>query len=130
MNKAWVRGDAEAFGSQYWPDARFVNVLAHVDEGYDAIVAQHALIFGTLYKGSHNVFTVAHRQMLVPDHELAEMDSYMIGWTRLPPGVVAVDGAIRSHLMTVLKRRQGEWKKVYAQNTAFTPLTPTPPLAK
>ena len=127
MNAAWDRGDANVFGEQYWPDARFVNVLAHVYEGRDAIVAQHAHIFATLYKGSHNVFTVAHRQMLGTDHELAEFDGAMTGWTRLPPGVVTVDGAIRSHFVLVLERRRGEWKIAYAQNTAYTPLPAPPP---
>lgn len=127
LGEAWNRGDAVAFGAQFWPDARFVNVLAHVFVGRDDIVAQHARIFATIYKGSHGSFTVAHWQSLDPDHALFELDGAMTGWTHLPPGVVTVDGAIRSHMAVLTERREGEWKIVYAQNTAFTPLPAPPP---
>lgn len=124
---AWNRGDAVAWGEQFWPDARFVNVLAHVYEGRAQIVAQHARIFQTIYKGSHLAVTGVHNRVLDADHALIEMDSAGTGMSRLPPGLVAVDGIVRSHMILVGERRHGAWKIVYAQNTGYTPLPAPPP---
>jgi len=124
---AWNRGDAVAWGEQFWADARFVNVIAHVYEGRDEIVAQHARIFGSIYKGSHLAVTSLHSRPLGPDHVLIEMDSAGTGMSRLPPGLVAVDGVVRSHMILAAERRHGEWKIVYAQNTGYTPLSAPPP---
>ena len=125
--EAWNRGDATAWGDQFWPDARFVNVLAHVFEGRPEIVMQHARIFATIYKGSHLAVIGVHSRVLDADHMLIEMDSGGTGMSRLPPGLVAIDGVVRSHMVLVGERRHGEWKIVYAQNTGYTPLPAPPP---
>lgn len=126
LTRAWNSGDAVAWGQQFWPDARLVNVIAHVYEGRDEMVTQHARIFGSIYKGSHITMIGVRGRQLGPDHALIELDSAMTGWSQLPPGVVTVDGAIRSHMVLAAERRAGEWKIAYAQNTAYTPL-PTRP---
>ena len=127
---AWNHGDAEAWGERFWPDARFVNVLAHVFSGRREIVAQHARIFATIYKGSQLTITGVRTQAAGADHMLAEVESAGTGMHALPPGLVLVDGALRSHMVLLLERRGSEWKIAYAQNTAFTPLPPAPPPAR
>lgn len=126
LTDAWNEGNAAAWGMQFWPDARFVNVLAHVYDGREQIVEQHARIFASIYKGSRLAVLAVESRSLGSDHMLIEMDSALTGWRELPPGVVTVDGALRSHMVLAAEQRHGEWKIAYAQNTGYTP-TPVPP---
>jgi len=127
LGDAWNRGDGEAWGAQFWPDARFVNVLGTVFAGREAIEAQHTRIFATIYKGSRNEFVVSNTRALGPDHPLVELDGTAAGITRLKPGITAgADGKVHAHLMLVTERRGGEWRIAYAQNTVVAPPPPEP----
>ncbi len=126
LGSAWNAGDAVRWGEQFWPDARFVNVLGHVFVGREEIVAQHARIFTTIYKGSHLAIRIAHTQALGPDHLLVEAEPTVTGALHAPPGVhTEANGTIRARFVLVLERRAGEWRILFAQNTGYTPL-PSP----
>jgi uncharacterized protein (TIGR02246 family) len=63
---AWNRGDAQAFGAHYAEDGSFTNVLGKQFYGRQAFIAQHALIFSTIHKGSHNSFSFKKNQIFAP----------------------------------------------------------------
>ena len=59
LEKAWNDADGEAFGSNYAPDASFVNIRGEHIVGRTAIAAGHTGIFTTIYAGSVNRLNLA-----------------------------------------------------------------------
>ena len=60
LEKAWNDADGEVFGSNYAPDASFVNIRGEHIVGRRAIAAGHTGIFTTIYTGSVNRMKLAH----------------------------------------------------------------------
>lgn len=128
---AWNRGDAEAFGAHYAKDGSFTNVIGQQLYGRKAFVAQHASIFSTIYKGSHNIFSVSRITFLRPDVALVEIDGVLTGANRLPPGLKAFDdGALHVKLQEVMTREKGTWWIAAFHNVAVYPLPPGGPPVK
>ena len=126
---AWNRGDAEAFGAHYAEDGSFTNVIGQHLEGRKAFIAQHAMIFRTIYKGSHNSFSISRITFLRPDVALVEIDGALSGANRLPPGLKAGDdGVLRVKLLEVMTREKGSWSIAAFHNVAIYPLPPGPPV--
>jgi len=123
---AWNRGDAEAFGAHYAEDGSFTNVIGQQLYGRQAFVAQHAKIFSTIYKGSHNTFAVTKIKFLRPDVALVDIDGALTGANRLPPGIKAGDdGAVHVKLQEVMTREKGAWWVAAFHNVAVYPLPPS-----
>ena len=59
LEKSWNDGDGAAFGSNYAPDASFVNIRGEHIVGRTAIAAGHTGIFTTIYAGSVNRMELA-----------------------------------------------------------------------
>ena len=124
---AWNRGDAEAFATHFAPDGSFTNVVGMQTYGRDAFIKQHALIFSTVYKGSHNSFSIRRISFLRPDVAVVDIDGVLSGATRLPPGLKpAEDGTLHVKLQEVMTRENGQWWIAAFHNVAVYPLPPTP----
>jgi uncharacterized protein (TIGR02246 family) len=122
---AWNRGDAEAFGLHYAEDGSFTNVIGQQIYGRQAFIAQHARIFSTIYKGSHNTFTIGKIKFLRPDVAVVDIDGVLTGANRLPPGLQAgEDGAVHVKLQEVMTREKGLWWIAAFHNVAVHPLPP------
>ena len=122
---AWNRGDAEAFAAHYAEDGSFTNVIGQQLYGKKAFIAQHANIFSTIYKGSHNTFSASKITFLRPDVALVEIDGALSGANRLPPGLKAADdGALHVKLLEVMTREKGSWWIAAFHNVAVYPLPP------
>jgi uncharacterized protein (TIGR02246 family) len=122
---AWNRGDAEAFGAHYAENGSFTNVIGQQLYGKKAFIAQHAGIFSTIYKGSHNVFSISKITFLRPDVALVEIDGALSGANRLPPGLkVGDDGALHVKLVEVMSKENGSWLIQLFHNVAVYPLPP------
>lgn len=120
---AWNAGDAEAFGAHYAEDGSFTNVIGQQLYGRTAFVAQHAAIFSTIYKGSHNVLSVGRITYLRPDVAVVDIDGALTGATRLPPGLKAgEDGALHVKLQEVMTRGAYGWTVAAFHNVAVYPL--------
>ena len=52
LEEAWNAADGAAFGSQFAPDADFVNIRGDLHSGREEIAAGHQHIFDTIYAGS------------------------------------------------------------------------------
>ena len=59
LEKAWNDADGDAFGSNYAPDASFVNIRGEHIVGRTGIAAGHVGIFTTIYAGSVNRMDLA-----------------------------------------------------------------------
>jgi uncharacterized protein (TIGR02246 family) len=125
-NDAWNRGDAEAFGASYAEDGSFTNVIGQQLYGRQAFIAQHARIFSTIYKGSHNSLSIGKIKFLRPDVAVVDIDGTLSGAHRLPPGLKAgEDGALHVKLQEVMTREKGKWWIVAFHNVAVYPLPPS-----
>ena len=122
---AWNRGDAEAFGAHYAENGSFTNVIGQQLYGREAFVKQHAGIFSTIYKGSHNTFTIGRVTFVRPDVAVVDIDGTLTGANRLPPGLKAgEDGALHVKLQEVMTREKGQWWIAAFHNVAVYPLPP------
>ena len=122
---AWNRGDAEAFGAHYAADGSFTNVIGQQLYGRPAFVAQHARIFSTIYKGSHNTLLIGKITFLRPDVAVVDIDGALIGANQLPPGLKAAeDGALHVKLQEVMTKEKGSWWIAAFHNVAVYPLPP------
>ncbi len=120
---AWNRGDAEGFGAHYAENGSFTNVIGQQLYGRKAFVAQHAMIFSTIYKGSHNVLTVSKIMFVRPDVAVVDIDGALTGALRLPPGLKAdASGALQVKLQEVMAKDKGGWTIVAFHNVAVYPL--------
>ena len=125
---AWNRGDAEAFGAHYAEDGSFTNVIGQQLYGRKAFVAQHAGIFSTIYKGSHNELVIGKIKFLRPDVAVVDIDGVLSGANRLPPGLKAFDdGALHVKLQEVMTKEKGSWWIAAFHNVAMYPLPPASP---
>ena len=122
-NDAWNRGDAPAFGAHYAANGSFTNVIGQQLYGKEAFIAQHARIFSTIYKGSHNTLEISKITFLRPDVALVEIDGALTGATRLPPGLKAADdGALHVKLVEVMSREKEGWVIQLFHNVGVYPL--------
>jgi uncharacterized protein (TIGR02246 family) len=120
---AWNRGDAEAFAARYAETGSFTNVIGQQLYGRKAFIAQHARIFSTIYKGSHNIFSASKITFLRPDVALVEIDGALSGAKQLPPGLKAgEDGALHVKLLEVMTKEKDGWWIAAFHNVAVTPL--------
>ena len=120
---AWNRGDAVAFGAHYAEGGSFTNVIGRQLYGREAFIAQHARIFSTIYKGSHNSFSVTKIMFLRPDVAVVDIDGALTGARQLPPGLKAGDdGSVHVKLQQVMTREKGEWWIAAFHNVAVYPL--------
>ena len=124
---AWNHGDAQAFAAHYAADGSFTNVIGQQLYGREAFIAQHARIFSTIYKGSHNSFVVGKIKFLRPDVAVVDIDGVLTGATRLPPGLKPqADGALHVKLQEVMTKEKGSWWIAAFHNVAVFPLPPSP----
>jgi uncharacterized protein (TIGR02246 family) len=120
---AWNRGDAEAFAAHYAEDGSFTNVIGQQLYGKKAFIGQHAMIFSTIYKGSHCALTVSKITFLRQDVALVEVDAALTGAVHLPPGMKAEDdGALHTKLLEVMTKEKGEWVIAAFHNVGVYPL--------
>ena len=122
---AWNRGDAEAFAAHYAEDGSFTNVIGQQLYGRKAFIAQHAMIFSTIYKDSFNTFSVGKIAFVRPDVAIVDIDGILSGAKTLPPGLKPMpDGALHVKLQEVMTREGNDWRIAAFHNVAVYPLPP------
>ena len=119
---AWNRGDAQAFCSHFAADGSFTNIVGMQTYGYAPFLKQHERIFGTIYKGSHNVLALGTLRFLRPDVAVADVDSTLSHIVSAPPGTpLFPDGSIHTKLQLVLTRQNGTWQVDAFHNVTVNP---------
>ncbi len=127
LDKAWARGDAEAFAARFAENAGFTNVLGMVHYGRNEFRERHDAIFKTIYKGSKATLAMGKLRFIRPDVAIADINAELTGYGALPPGIrPATDGVMRTKLqMVFVKEKDGWWITSY-HNVPVAPLTPRP----
>jgi uncharacterized protein (TIGR02246 family) len=107
---AWNAGDGTRYASHVAPDASFTNLFGMVMYGAPAFASRHREILSTFYKGTTKKHTVRRIRFPVPDVAIVDIDNEVSGVNAMPGGIaVPPDGVIKTQLMEVLVRRDGDW---------------------
>ena len=129
---AWNRGDSKAFAASFAQNGSFTNIVGMQTYGRAPFEAQHQRIFATIYKGSHNEFTLGKVNFVRPDVAIADVDGVLSKIASVPPGTPTFpDGSIHVKLQLVLSRESGTWQIDSFHNVTVNPaLAGGPPPSK
>jgi uncharacterized protein (TIGR02246 family) len=123
---AWNAGDGAGYAKHLAPDASFTNLFGMVMYGAPAFVARHKEILSTFYKGTRKQHVVRRIRFLTPDVAIVDIDNEVHGVKTMPGGIlVPPDGVVKTQLMEVFARRDGQWWIEAYHNVDVKP-TPKP----
>jgi uncharacterized protein (TIGR02246 family) len=107
---AWDAGDGTRFARRVSPEASFTNLFGMVMYGDVAFKERHSEILSTFYKGTRKKHAVRRIRFVTPDVAIVDIDNEVHGVTTMPAGIVVPpDGVLKTQLMEVFVRRNGEW---------------------
>ena len=107
---AWNAGDGERYASRVAAEASFTNLFGMVMYGKAPFVARHKEILSTFYKGTTKKHSIRRIRFVTPEVALVDIDNEVHGVKSMPAGIVVPpDGVIKTQLMEVFVRRNGEW---------------------
>ena len=107
---AWTAGDGTAYARRVSPDVSFTNLFGMVMYGKQAFIGRHQQILDTFYKGTTKKHVVRKIRFVTADVALVDIDNEVHGVKAMPAGIaVPGDGVIKTQLMEVFVRRNGEW---------------------
>ena len=107
---AWNAGDGARYASRLAPEASFTNLFGMVMYGARAFVKRHQEILSTFYKGTTKKHAVRRIRFVTPDVAIVDIDNEVHGVKAMPAGIsVPPDGIIKTQLMEVFVRRNGQW---------------------
>jgi uncharacterized protein (TIGR02246 family) len=107
---AWNAGDAKVYASYLAPEASFTNLFGMVMYGSPAFEKRHAEILATFYKGTTKAHGVRRIRFVTPDVAIVDIDNEVRGVKSMPPGIVVPpDGIVKTQLMEIFVRRDGQW---------------------
>jgi uncharacterized protein (TIGR02246 family) len=111
VEDAWNTGSGDGFAAPFAEDADYIIVDGRYIQGRAVIAAGHQGLFESVYRGSHNTFTVESIRFLRPDVALARVVAH------LKAGI----GEGEARNTWVLTKEGGTWQVVSFQNTPVAP---------
>jgi uncharacterized protein (TIGR02246 family) len=120
---AWDAGDGTRYANHLAPEASFTNLFGMVMYGAPAFAKRHNEILSTFYKGTNKKHTVRRIRFVVPDVAIVDIDNEVRGVKAMPGGIaLPTDGVVRTQLMEVFVRRDGQWLIEAYHNVDTKPL--------
>ena len=124
---AWNRGDATAYSRQFATDGTFTNIRGQFFTGHDAFLKQHDVIFQGIFKNTTSQQVIVSLKFIRPDVAIVETLTSLSGMPETAPGTAADSkGRLRTRLLQVVARQDGEWKIVAYHNVDVKPGVPVP----
>lgn len=118
----WNRGDARGFATGCRDDVGFTNILGMRWDTRAGFEARHAEMFRGVFAGSHLAVEVERLRWPGPDTAIADLLTVLTGARGAPPGIrLSPDGRLRTRLLEVFVRRDGQWEIAACHNTAVYP---------
>jgi len=110
LDKAWQRGDADAYGARFRADGTFTNVNGTYHSGRQEFVRRHADVFHGPFKGTRQTMAIKNLRMISTDVAVVDVDTTIIGCQdKLEGAPVGGDSALRSSLLIVLVKDGSTW---------------------
>jgi uncharacterized protein (TIGR02246 family) len=119
---AWNKGDAEAYSRHFAADGTFTNILGMFFTGHDAFRERHDQIFKGAFRGTTKQEDVVSIRFWRPDVAVVETLQTVNGVQKLFPGTSAdAKGRLRTRLLQVFVKINGEWKIAVYHNVDVKP---------
>jgi uncharacterized protein (TIGR02246 family) len=124
---AWNQGDAAAYSRQFAADGTFTNIRGQFFVGYEAFLKQHEVIFKGIFRNTTLQQEIVSLKFTGPDVAVVETLTSVSGISETAPGTATDSkGRLRTRLLQVVARRDGEWKIVAYHNVDVKPGIPVP----
>ena len=119
---AWNKGDAAAYSRHFAERGTFTNIRGDFMTGHAAFLKQHDVIFQSIFKGTTVQQDIVSLEFPSPDVAVVETLTSMSGIVRPAPGMVLdAKGRLRTRLLQVVAKQDGEWKIVAYHNVDVKP---------
>lgn len=127
QTRAWNAADASGHARDIADDAVFTNILGQSFAGRESFIRQHEVIFQSLFRNTTAGGDITVLRFPARDVALVETLTAVTGLVQMPPGVGADrQGRLRTRLLQVLVRRDGQWKVVAYHNVDVKPIVQLP----
>jgi uncharacterized protein (TIGR02246 family) len=108
--QAWNAGDGDRYSEHLAPDASFTNLFGMVMYGKADFARRQREILSSFFKDTRKAHVVRRIRFVTPDVAIVDIDNEVRGVKALPAGVaVPADGILKTQLMEVFVRRDGQW---------------------
>jgi len=108
--KAWNAADGNAYAAHFAAEGSFTNLFGMVMYGRAAFAKRHSDILAGIYKHTTKKEIIQRIRFVTPDIAIVDIDNEIHGITAMPPGLsIPADGILRTKLMQVFVKHQGEW---------------------
>jgi len=122
---AWNVKDSVAWAALFAEGADFIHIPGGHYHGRVAIEQGHRTIFDTIYKGSHDSYTVEGVRFIRRDVAVVFISAYLRGYWNGAEQHIDPRPTLMVH-----KKDGGQWEIVALQNTLITPGARTPEVVK
>jgi uncharacterized protein (TIGR02246 family) len=111
LNDAWIKGDAQLWGSQFAEDADFTAWMGAYVKGREVITSEHGRIFQTIYKGTKLRLDVRSIRFLRNDIAVAHAEGRVAKKEEEFPSAPLVVPVV------ILSKEKGRWQIAVFHNT-------------
>ena len=119
---AWNKGDAEVYSQHFATDGTFTNILGMFFTGHDAFRDRHDQVFKGIFRGTTKQEDVVSIKFWRPDVAVVETLQTVSGIQKFFPGTNPdTKGRLRTRLLQVFVKNNGEWKIVVYHNVDVKP---------
>ena len=122
---SWNKSDAETYSRHFAKDGTFTNLAGLFFTGHKAFLDRHDLIF----KGTEMRQNLVSLKFIRDDVAIVETLTWISGFSKsgLPPGTHPDEkGRLRTRLLQVMTKDEGNWKIVAYHNVDLKPGSPAP----
>ncbi len=84
QDRAWAKGDSDAYTARVLPTVSFTNVVGAYSIGKEPLLKQVNMIFSTIYKGSHVKSQLVHAFLIGDDVALVDLTTELRDYARPP----------------------------------------------
>jgi len=114
LQAAWNAGDSAGFAKYFTDDASFIHIYGAQVDGRAAIEPLHRQIFDTVYKSSHNEYTILAIKFVRPDVAIAYIRAHLRYFEAGEPR------EIHARPTMVAVKNNGQWEIAAFQNTRIS----------
>ena len=126
-NTTWNQGDTDAYSRHFAVDGTFTNVRGAFYAGRQAFRDRHEIIFKGPMRGTSLQQDVVSLRFLTPDLAICETLTWVSNFKSAPPDLhLDSKGRLRTRLLQVMAKRDGEWQIVVYHNVDVKPDIETP----
>ncbi|HZP04624.1 MAG TPA: SgcJ/EcaC family oxidoreductase [Terracidiphilus sp.] len=124
----WNRGDAEGYAKHFAANGTFTNIRGLFYTGRQEYRDRHEVIFKGPFHGTKLELRVVSLRFPTPDVAICETLTWVSGFASGAPPFLHLDakGRLRTRLLQVMARRDGDWQIIVYHNVDVKPDVETP----